>query len=68
MVLKEKFGVINVFIWKNNGHVVLNVISAHMILKEKIGVMNVSICKNIGHVVLNIYICTYGFERKIWCN
>ena len=41
-------------------------ISAHMVLKEKFGVINVYICKNIGHV-LNVYICTYGFERKIWC-
>ena len=66
--MKETFGVINVYICKKIGHVVHNGYIAHMVLKEKFGVINVSICKNIGHVILNVYICTYGFERKNWCN
>ena len=40
-------------------------ISTNMVLKEKFDVTNVYIYKNIRHVVLNVYICTYGFERKI---
>ena len=43
-------------------------IFAQMVLKEKFGVINVYIYKNVGHVVLSVYICTYGFERNIWCN
>ena len=68
MVLKEKFGVINVYIYKIIRHVLLNVYICTYGLKEKIGLINVYIYKNIGCVVLNVYICTYGFERKIWCN
>jgi hypothetical protein len=65
MVLKEIFGVINVYIYKNLDMLYLMFISAHMVLKEKFGVINVYSCKNIGHVVLNVYMCTDGFERNI---
>ena len=54
-------------LYKNIGHVVLNVyIFAHMVLKETFGLINVYIYNNIGDVVLNVYICKYGFERKNW--
>ena len=59
---------INVYIYKNIGHVVLNFYICTYGFEINFGVTNVYICKNIGHVLLNVYICTYGFERKIWCH